>query len=122
MYLSRIRWRIKNIRIANSYISGSYYGIYLYGQSNAWNENIIINNNTLLHQYNVAIYSYYSEFESISNNLMRPRASGTTNSWYGIYAYYNSGKIDGNQIYSDELSIVPYGIYVYYWNQTTGRV
>ncbi|MDD4429624.1 MAG: hypothetical protein PHG64_14720, partial [Paludibacter sp.] len=108
-----------NIRLIGNTINGGYYGIYFYGVSQTSHPSRIrIDSNVLTNQYYYATYCYYSDFTSISHNIVQCRDYNARSNYYGIRTYYcNSSEIIGNKITSLNPSITnPYGMYIYYSN------
>ncbi len=104
-----------NFRIINNYIDGGYNGIRFVGGSATTGSStrFVIDSNTLTNQYYCPIYSSYTNYERISNNVIKARTSyvitTTSHSMYIVQAVIN--EISNNKIYSfsDKISTV-YGI------------
>lgn len=111
---------VNNIRILHNRIDGGYYNIYFYGGDGTsdYGTNIIINGNMLSNAYYYGGYFYYTDFISLSDNIVSSRLSNTYNYFYGLYSVYcNVESLSGNKIRSFNPSInYPYGIYLNYVN------
>jgi hypothetical protein len=107
-----------NMQITNNTVRGGYHGIYLYGASADYCQNITVDSNIITDQYYYATYFYYVNFSSVSYNQVTSRSSGQGTIWYGLWFYYarNGGNIIGNRIKSDNTSISStlYGMRAYY--------
>jgi hypothetical protein len=107
-----------NTNITNCTIQGGYYGIYLYGASANYCQNITIDSNIINNQSYYGVYLYYVNLNSVSYNqvISHPSSQGTT--WYGLSFNYarNGGNIMANRIKSDNsgISSILYGMYINY--------
>ncbi len=89
------------ISIINNLIDGGYYGICFYGgnsNTNPYATNIVIDSNTIQNNYYYGLYSYYTDYTSISHNIILGRTSSVSPYWYAMNGYYNNGNIIGNRI------------------------
>ena len=111
---------LKNVQFINNYISGGYYGFYLYGGTGtaAFSQDLVIDSNILIDQYYYATYFYYNHFKSCSYNKIYSRTANTSTYWYGLRSYYGEFDIaNANSIIQRSTAITyPYGIYAYYTN------
>ncbi|MDR2408889.1 MAG: T9SS type A sorting domain-containing protein, partial [Bacteroidales bacterium] len=107
-----------DLTIKNSIIDGGYHGIYLYGTSSNYYQNITIDSNTLTNQYADGIYLYYVSAKSVSYNRITPRPTNVNATWQAIYGYYfrNGGNIIGNRIsaINSNIGTALIGIYLHY--------
>jgi hypothetical protein len=96
-----------DMKITNCSIQGGYYGIYLYGTSVDYCQNITIDNNTINNQYNYGSALYYVNLKSFSYNQIKPRSFAQGTTWYGAYFYNvrNGGDIIGNRIWANNSGI-----------------
>lgn len=71
----------------NNILSGSYYGIYLYGTSQANPYmNYVIDGNTIQNTYYYSMYTYYSNGLVFNNNTITPSATLSGHIIYFMYA------------------------------------
>jgi hypothetical protein len=111
---------LHNMSITNCTITGGYYGIYLYGASNSYCQNITVDSNIINDQYYYATCFYYTGFNSVSYNYVTPRKTGQGTTWYGFMFYdaRNGGNIIGNRVICNNSGITStiYGMYMYSMN------
>ncbi len=98
---------LNNFTLKNCYIDGGYYGVYLYGTSSQYVQNVTIDSNNINNQYYYGIYLYYVNSNSTSYNIVTPRSINQGNVWYGINLYWNKngGNVIGNRIFADNPAI-----------------
>ncbi|MFZ4797430.1 MAG: T9SS type A sorting domain-containing protein [Bacteroidia bacterium] len=111
------------ITFKNNNFNGSYYGIYMYGTSNAslatryWN--FTFDNNIVANSYAYGFYSWYSQGIRWTNNTFTTNANYSGQIHY--YMYADSLTITGNK-YNLLNNITMYlGYYSYNGNGITGR-
>ena len=112
---------LTNFVLRNSYVSGGYYGIYLYGGSStsAYGD-LFIDSNIITNQYYYGNYYYYTHL-SFNHNIVSTSSASST-SWYGVYMYYTNPQITCNKILSmDRILSSGYGMYSYYANVYMSR-
>ncbi|MDR0604352.1 MAG: T9SS type A sorting domain-containing protein [Bacteroidales bacterium] len=110
---------LNNLTITNCKIDGGYYGVYVYGTSSVYCQNVFIDSNIVTNQYYYGIYCYYVAGKTISYNRISPRLSNSNTSWSGLYGYYlrnSSVNIIGNRISATNINITStaQGMYLYY--------
>jgi hypothetical protein len=109
---------LKGVRFIKNTISGGYYGLYLYGSSSDYVQNVILDSNIITNQYNYGVYYYYVNSISTSYNTVTPRTLNQGTTWYGMRLYQNKngGNIIGNKIHANNADITSsiYGLYTYY--------
>jgi hypothetical protein len=106
---------LRDMQITNCTLSGGSYGIYLYGTSADYCQNITIDSNIITKQYQHGCYFYCVNLNSVSYNYVTPRTSNLGDTWYGLYFYYvNKGHITGNRIHTANSGANSslYGLYV----------
>ncbi|MDR1180994.1 MAG: right-handed parallel beta-helix repeat-containing protein, partial [Bacteroidales bacterium] len=98
---------LDGLTVKNCSIDGGFHGIYLYGTSTNYCQNVVIDNNTLTNQFRTAIYLYYVYTKSISYNRMSPRSLYTDTQWQGVNGAYlrNGGNIIGNRVSANSSTI-----------------
>ena len=112
---------LTNFVLRNSYVSGGYYGVYLYGGTgtSAFGD-LYIDSNIITNQYYYGNYYYYTHL-SFNYNEVSTSSSAST-SWYGIYMYYVNPQITCNRILSmNRILSGGYGMYSYYANVYSSR-
>ena len=108
------------ITIKNNLIDGGYYGISLYGGT--YNDGFIygtygiIDSNTITNSYYGGIYTYYTDFSSISYNLIKNRTSNSYSGYCGLYLNHSDATINGNRIYVTNSTNYPIGMRLSYYN------
>ncbi|MBO4738029.1 MAG: hypothetical protein J5606_00545, partial [Bacteroidales bacterium] len=111
---------LKNVQFINNYISGGYYGFYLYGGTGtgAFGQDLVVDSNIIIDQYYYGTYFYYNHFKSCSYNKIYSRTANTSATWYGLRTYYGEFDIfNANSIIQRSTAITqPYGLYAYYTN------
>jgi hypothetical protein len=110
---------VDSIFIINNLLDGGYAGVYLYGGTGntAYATHVVIDSNTISNVYYYGIYTYNTDFTSISHNHISSRASSTGAAWYGISSAYCNGNIIANHIFQQNTAITsPYGIMSLYFN------
>lgn len=112
-----------NIRIIHNTINGGYYGMYIYGASAMRPTRFVVDSNIVTNQYYYGINTYYTNYISISHNVVKARILGANAYWYGMYNYYNDiNLIDGNIVHSLSPTVTnPYGMYLQYVNNTVAN-
>ena len=96
----------------NNRVTGSYYGVYYYGNSTNRPKYTYFANNTFdSSYYSPFYYLYYTNYTKfVGNNFIsRPTLSGTTNYWYW---YYN----DSNYTFNNNTVTLGSGISTYWYN------
>ena len=108
--------RADSITIDSNTVNGGYYGITVYGATNAlYNRFIRIRNNTCTNMYYMGAYvAYnYNAMEFVGNKFsMNP-----TYGYYGIYFYSNQNASTTNRTIFANNSVINhggYGAYIYY--------
>ena len=107
---------LTNFVLRNSYVSGGYYGVYLYGgtSSSAYGS-LYIDSNIITDQYYYGTYFYYTNL-SFNHNEVSTSASSAA-SWYGMYCWYTNTQMTCNKILSIARTLTSgYGMYSYYNN------
>jgi parallel beta-helix repeat protein len=126
VYFSNTTGQMSNFVIEGNTLRGGYYGIYIGGQgslagSNPVNRptNFLVKNNRISDAYFYGIYLYGTNgTQLIGNNIDIRTVGTTTNSSYGVYAYYNGNsstqpfKFNNNTIRGWQN----YGAYFYSFN------
>ena len=111
---------LKRVSFINNYISGGYYGFYLYGGTGtaAFSQDLVVDSNIITDQYYYGTYFYYDHFKSCSYNKIYSRTANTSTTWYGLRSYYGEFDIaNANSVIQRSTAITqPYGIYAYYTN------
>ena len=108
--------------VKNNIITGSYYGIYMYGSTNTlasryWN--FTFDNNTVSNSYAYGFYSYYSQGIRWTNNTFTTNANYSGQIHY--YMYADSLTFTGNK-YNLLNNITMYlGYYSYNGTGSNGR-
>lgn len=115
---------VDSLRIDSNNISGSYYGIYIYGNSTTaatwgYNRDFKIRGNNINNIYYYAMYLYYmqSGIDVIGNTITD---MNTAAGYYGIYMYYcynHNATNAPHRIIGNSLSTMAYN-YVYYTSAT----
>lgn len=115
---------VDSLRLDSNNISGSYYGIYLYGNSTTagtwgYNRDFKIRWNNINNIYYYAMYLYYiqSGIDVIGNNINNLSAAA---GYYGLYMYYCQNHVSTNaahRISGNSFSSMAYN-YVYYTSAT----
>lgn len=109
---------IYDVRFIKNFISGGYYGMYMYGSgSSSMNTDLVVDSNLFLDQYYYGTYMYYNNIKSFSSNVMKNRNGGANNYWIGLMAYYtNFEKCDGNLFHVRSAQSTAYynPVYIYY--------
>ncbi len=102
IYKSSSSGSSNNIRIIGNQINGGYYGVYLYGSSSDYVQNVILDSNIITNQYDYGVYYYYVNSISTSYNTVTPRIVNQGTTWYGMRLYQNKngGNIIGNKIHA----------------------
>ncbi|THU40431.1 T9SS type B sorting domain-containing protein [Niastella caeni] len=87
--------------ISGNTIIGGYYGIFLYGSTNPYNANNIIEKNKVLDAYLYSVYVYGNTNLTITgNDISRPSRTSVTTG-YGIYVGTNTATlIEKNRIHN----------------------
>ena len=88
-----------SVRFIGNHFNGGYYGVYFYGMNSSaggYNTHIIFDSNTCENAYYYPHYFYYTDFETVNNNVVLPRTSGTTY-WYGYMYYCNYREMKNNR-------------------------
>jgi len=114
-----------NFRIVNNHIDGGYYGIRFTGGSSTTGNSMrfVVDSNTLTNQYMYSLYSTYTNYESVSNNVITARQTYVNTTWHGVNISNSAvNKISGNRIYSpsDRTSTV-FGISLTTINSTVAN-
>jgi hypothetical protein len=113
-----------NIQIINNRIDGGYSGLYLYGGigQNSYAQNVILDSNTFSNQSHYGIYSYYTDFSSISHNTVLSRTSNLNSGWNAMRLHYSNGNITANRIKQQTNTITsPWGIHLSHYNYYNGN-
>ena len=77
----------RNIVFKNNIMNGSYYGVYVYGSSQAApTVNYVFDGNTISNTYYYGIYTYYTSAWILNNNTISPWNSSGTFFNYFIYS------------------------------------
>ena len=105
-----------SLTIDSNTLTGSYYGMYLYGTSSAGaNRNFKVRYNTINGPYYMGVYLYYiyNNIDFLYNNVVM---SPTLYGYYGVYMYYctNGSSLPTNVIGNKIKNPVGYGFYCYY--------
>ena len=110
--------KLDSLLIRNCFISGGYYGVYVYaGSSQTACGYITIDSNIMTDSYYYGLYTYYAN-GNIDNNLIKTYSSSST-SWCGIYNYYGHLNIRNNKIHSIARTLSSgYGLYSTYHNSS----
>lgn len=109
-----------NIEIDSNTITSGHTSVWVYGNSSAYTNNIIIRNNTMDSAYLYGTYIYFADRTVFDGNVVNMRVMGPTAS-YGLYlsninaSGTNFISVNGNQIYNAGQS----GIYGYFANTTS---
>ncbi len=101
----------ESIKIIGNIIEGGYYGIYFYGGTgtSAYGNNIVIDSNIIMDQYNSASVFYYTNFNSFSHNTILSKTTNSFSTWYGLRFEYCNFEANGNKIHQrDTLITSPY--------------
>jgi hypothetical protein len=112
----------KDISFINNTLDGGYYGFYFYGGTGngagQFGTNIIFDSNTVSNTYSAGIYTYNTDYTSISCNTITSRtASPTTAQWTGVLINSCNGNVTSNHILSKTTGITqPIGISLQYFN------
>ena len=87
------------LMIRKSKLNGGFYGAYMYGTSNLYQNNVTIDSCEISACYG-AIWSYYHNGMRITNNKLTGITISSYTGYYGIYSYYarQSPVIEGNRI------------------------
>jgi hypothetical protein len=105
---------LQNISIVNNLFDGGYAGVYLYGTSSLFSNNILVENNIIRNISSYGVLLYYTNNANIKGNEIHSRASSSV-AWNGIYLYQGTGNVINNRI-RQYVTGTPYGIYTNYWN------
>jgi hypothetical protein len=109
---------VSDLSVKNSTFNGGYFGIVLLNESASIAQNVRVDSNIFTNQYYFSIYYYFANAISTSYNTISPRSINYGTDWCGIYLeeMHNGGRVIGNKIYSDNLSISDYlyGILSYF--------
>jgi hypothetical protein len=111
---------LDGLTVKNCSIDGGHSGVYLYGETFNYCQNIVIDNDSMTNQYYYGIYLYYVNANSISYNQIRPRSADAGETWQALYAnsLRNGGNIIGNRISvinpNPAINSNLTGIYLYY--------
>ena len=108
---------VDRIRIINNVIDGGFYGIYFYGGTGSalYGEDIIIDSNTIRNNNGEGIRVLYSNLTSLSYNRVEA-TNNIRNTWYGIYLDYTNGIVNANRIVQNNLTNLPRGLHLRYFN------
>lgn len=100
----------------NTFKNGTY-GLYLNGNSTTISSGITVQNNIFQSQAYEALYMYYNNNYTVSNNTIT-QSQNSTQSFYGIYlSYCREGlAVSKNKVLSKNLN---YGLYLNYSRGTT---
>ena len=114
---------LNRVSFINNYISGGYYGFYLYAGTGSAaasrGDDIVIDSNLIVDQYYYATYFYYGNFK-VNGNTILSKTNAASTYWYGLRFYYCDINVQNNKIEQRTDAITyPYGIYAYYINQNT---
>lgn len=100
-----------SLTIKNSEIKGGYYGVYVYGYSSDYADEILISNNDISDFSYSGTYVYYGNNVEISNNTYTERTNA--NSPRVIYLRYGPGnKIVNANLFQQQSSAGYYGIFI----------
>ncbi|MDZ4667959.1 MAG: T9SS type A sorting domain-containing protein, partial [bacterium] len=75
--------------LKNNTMTGSYYGIYFFGQSNTYPgryRNLVIDGNSITNSYAYTVYTYYSSNFTFNKNVIAPSSIYSGNINYFMYA------------------------------------
>lgn len=116
--------RADSIAIDSNTISGGYYGISVYGATNAlYNRFIRVRNNTLTNMYYMGAYIAYNyNAITFTNNSID---LNPTYGIYGVYFYSNqNSSTTVNQIFANNkvMNYGNYGFYIYYPSTSSATV
>ena len=90
-----------NLTLTNNRIKNGGYGLYIYGNSSDYVENIIVENNVISDQYYMFNYLYYIDHLEFNNNRVENNNSIYLFS-YGLRMYYvDNFNVTGNYIGAD---------------------
>lgn len=107
--------------IRNNYIHGGYYGITMMSANfSNYEENNVVEGNTLEEQYYYNIYSYGQSGFVAKDNYLHHRINGILNSTFGysIYMFYqDTARVEKNMI----INPLAYGIYMSRGNSAPGN-
>lgn len=105
-----------HISVKNSSIINGSYGVYSYGSSFNYNNNIAIENNIFNNCTYYSIYLYYSDTVSVKGNKITT-ISNTISTLGGVYIYYCNYKLDfsSNNVIVEGTNNV-YALYMNYVN------
>ena len=112
---------LTNFVLRNSYVSGGYYGVYLYaGSGTTAYGDLYVDSNIITNQYYYGNYYYYTHL-SFNHNIVTTSSASST-SWYGLYMYYTNPQVTCNKILSMDRTLSSgYGMYSYYANVYMSR-
>lgn len=104
----------------NNSITGSYYGMYMYGSSTARLDNLVIRGNSFSgYRYSPIYYMYYTRWAKVMNNIFTTTAVGGTTTQYMYFYYNDSGYVlSGNRFTGTGVTNYWYN---YYSNNTVGN-
>ena len=113
-----------NVRIVNNIITGGYNAVYIAaGDTNTYGTKWIFDSNTVQKAYYHSMFILYTDFDSISNNIVKPmtNSSFTTTGWFGMTVQLCNAKvIQGNKIQGQNYAFTdPRGMFLYYLNANT---
>ena len=98
---------VDDIRFIGNLIEGGVVGIYFYGgiSTSVYGTNVIVDSNIITSQYSYGTYFFYTDFTSISHNILLSRTSNTFTSWNGMYSNQCNFVADGNKIHQRSTDI-----------------
>jgi PKD repeat protein len=112
-----------NLTINNCLIDGGSYALYFYGDGSnrTGQSNLMFTNNTVTNFYYTGIYNYYSDSNTIDNNVFRNTTASPYSTVYGISLRYpqNTKSVSGNDVNINGTTS-NYCLYYYYGDNKTG--
>src|SRR5690606_8151151 len=87
------------LMIRKTKIDGAFYGAYMYGTSNLYQNNVTIDSCEISACYG-AIWAYYHNGMRVTNNKLTGITRSSYTGYYGLYSYYSrqSPVTEGNRI------------------------
>lgn len=103
--------KYNDIQVTNNSITGFGTGLYMYGESANYIENLVIKNNKFSEIHASALYAYYvKDLVFAENNVVMDTVPGGASTQYTMYLSYNLGAdISRNYFITNQLD---YGIYL----------